>query len=46
MRRHKDRIKNRLCQNISKKRAGVGNEAINLYFQEWEKGLDGVPQKT
>ena len=43
MRRHKDRIKNRPCQNISKKRAGVGNEAINLFFQELEKILDGVP---
>ena len=25
MKRHKDQIKNRLCQNISKKRAGVGH---------------------
>ena len=46
MRRHKDRIKNRLCQNISKKRAGVGHEAINLYFQELEKSLDGVPPEN
>ena len=46
MRRHKDRIKNRLCQNISKKRAGVVHEAINLYFQELEKNLDGVPPEN
>ena len=46
MRRHKDRIKNRLCQNISKKRAGVGHETINLYFQELEKSLDGVPPEN
>ena len=44
MRRHKDQIKNRLCQNISKKRAGVGHEAINL--QELEKSLDGVPPEN
>ena len=46
MRRHKDRIKNRPSQNISKKRAGVGQEAINLYFQELEKSLDGVPPEN
>ena len=42
MRQHKDQIKNRLCQNISKKHVGVGHEAVNLYFLELEKSLDGL----
>ena len=42
MKRHKDKIKNRLCQNITKKRAAVDSEVINNYFQELEKSLAGV----
>ena len=46
MKRHTDRIKNRQCQNIGKKRAGVGHEAINLYFQVLEESFDSVPPEN
>lgn len=42
MTRHKDQLKNRLCQNISKKRAAVNSETISAYFHELKKTLDGV----
>ena len=38
MKRHKDKIKNRLCQNITKKRAAVDSEVITII----SKSLAGV----
>jgi len=47
MKRHSDNIKNRMCQNISKKRAAVSREVVGSYFQELEKSMDGVsPQNV
>ena len=46
MKKHKDKIKNRLCQNITKKRAAVDSEVINNYFQELDKSLAGVFQEN
>ena len=46
LRRHKDRIKNRLCQNISKKRARVDQQIINEYFIELANTLNGVPPEN
>lgn len=40
MGRHKDRIKNRICQNISRKRAGVSRETINKYFTELQTSIE------
>ena len=42
MKRHKDKIKNKLCQNITKKRAAADSEVINNYFQGLDKSLAGV----
>lgn len=46
MERHKDRIKNRLCQNISRKRAEVSKESIEQFFTELEQSIDGVPPQN
>ena len=46
MKKHKDKIKNRLCQNITKKRAAVDSEVINNYFQQLDKSLAGVFQEN
>ena len=46
LKRHKDRINNRMCQNISKKRAKINTETINSYFDELEKTLEGIPPKN
>ena len=46
MLRHKERIKVRMCQNISKKRAGISSETVSDYFDELEKTLAGVPPEN
>ncbi|KAK3725590.1 hypothetical protein RRG08_043008 [Elysia crispata] len=47
LKRHKDKIKNRLCQNISRKGAKVTNETITEYFSELKKKtLDGIPPQN
>ena len=35
-----------MCQNISKKRAKIGAETINYYFDELENTLEGVPAEN
>ncbi|KAK3765045.1 hypothetical protein RRG08_023563 [Elysia crispata] len=46
MKRHSDQIKNRMCQNITKKRAGFNVETVNNYFAELSKTLQGVPPQN
>ena len=46
MKRHSDQIKNRMCQNITKKRAGVNVETVNNNFAELSKTLEGVPPQN
>ena len=35
-----------MCQNITKKRAGVNVETVNNYFAELSKTLEGVPPQN
>ena len=46
LKRHKDRINNRMCQNISKKRAKINTETINSCFDELEKTLERIPPEN
>lgn len=43
VRRHKDMLALRMCQNIKRARAAVSPEVIDAYFDELEKELAGVP---
>lgn len=43
IRRHKNDLALRFCQNIKRARAAVSAEVINDYFDELEKELAGVP---
>ncbi|KAK3774888.1 hypothetical protein RRG08_007247 [Elysia crispata] len=43
MTRHKDVIRQKLCQNISKKRAAVSKQVVTDYFSELQKSLKDVP---
>lgn len=43
MRRHKDQLAVRMCQNIKRSRAGVTPETINSYFDELSNELENVP---
>jgi len=42
LRRHKDILSQRLCQNIKRARTQVSRETINSYFNNLEKSLDNV----
>ena len=46
MDRHKAMIKNRMCQNITRKRAEVNRETIEQYFTELAQSIDGVPPEN
>ncbi|XP_045497433.1 MFS-type transporter clz9-like [Colias croceus] len=41
--RHKDKISQRICQNIKRSRAAVSPETITSFFEELEKSLVDVP---
>ena len=43
---HKAKIKNRMCQNMSRKRAEVNRKAIDQYFAELEHSIDCVPPQN
>lgn len=43
LRRHKDKISQRICENIKRSRAAVSPETIKQYHSELQKTLDGVP---
>ncbi|KAB0804444.1 hypothetical protein PPYR_01414 [Photinus pyralis] len=43
MKRHKDRLRDRVCQNIKRSRAAVSSVILNNYFNNLEKELEGVP---
>lgn len=43
MKRHKDKLAVRLCQNIKRARAGVSPEVINDYFNNLEDSLRDIP---
>lgn len=42
LRRHKDKISTRICQNIKRSRAAISPETIEQYFKELKKSLEGV----
>lgn len=42
MKRHRDEISLRLCQNIKRCRAAVSHEVINTFFDHLEESLHGV----
>ncbi|KAL0861602.1 hypothetical protein ABMA27_009101 [Loxostege sticticalis] len=42
--RHKDKISQRICQNIKRSRAAVSPETITSFFEELEKSLVDVPR--
>ena len=44
LKRHKEVLSSRMCQNIKRSRAAVSPEIINAYFDELEKKLKDVPQ--
>ena len=46
MDRHKAMIKNRMCQNITHKRAEVNRETIEQYFTELAQSIDAVPPEN
>lgn len=43
LKRHKNEISQRICENIKRVRAKVSPDTIKEYFKELEKSLDGVP---
>lgn len=43
MKRHKNEIKKRLCENIKRARAAVTRETIEVFFDNIQKELDSVP---
>ncbi|XP_063221130.1 uncharacterized protein LOC134530328 [Bacillus rossius redtenbacheri] len=43
IRRHKDQLAVRMCQNIKRSRAGVTPETINSYFDELSNEIENVP---
>lgn len=43
LKRHKELLSSRMCQNIKRSRAAVSPDTINCYFDELEKELKGVP---
>lgn len=43
LRRHKDRISNRMCQNIKRSRANIARDIVNKYFHNLSEALKDVP---
>lgn len=43
LKRHKEELSARMCQNIKRSRAAIGEETINKYFDHLEKELKDVP---
>lgn len=43
MSRNKDRVSQRMCQNISPKRAGVDPDSVKVYFSNLQETLKDVP---
>ena len=41
--RHKDSLRERICQNIKRARAAVSRITINSYFDNLAESLDGIP---
>jgi len=46
VRRHRQSLTNRLCQNISCKRAEVNRATITKYFDNLQESLNGVPPEN
>ena len=46
VKRHKESLSNRLCQNISAKRAEVSKGTISKYFDNLQESLNGVPPEN
>ena len=46
VRRHRQSLTNRLCQNISCNRAEVSRATITKYFDNLQRSLNGVPPKN
>lgn len=46
LKRHKDKLSERMCQNIKRCRAAISRATINEYFDNLEKSLDGVPPEN
>lgn len=43
LKRHKTKIRTRLCQNIKRSRAAVSPETLNSYFNHLSEELEGIP---
>lgn len=43
MKRHKDELSHRMCQNITPKRAGVSRDQVKKYFTNLKTSLKDVP---
>lgn len=43
LRRHRDTLSQRLCQNIKRSRTQVSREDINEYFNNLEHSLNNIP---
>lgn len=43
LRRHKDDLSSRMCQNIKRARAAISPQVINAYFDKLEKELVNIP---
>ncbi|XP_073954289.1 uncharacterized protein [Choristoneura fumiferana] len=43
LKRHADKISQRICQNIKRSRAAISSDKIKTYFGELEKSLENVP---
>lgn len=46
LKRHKNELSHRMCQNIKRNRAAVSREVINDYFDCLEKELQGLPPQN
>ena len=44
--RHKDKLSERMSNNIKRTRAQVSDDVIDAYFDELEKSLEGLPPKA
>lgn len=40
--RHKNKLSQRMCQNIKRSRAGVSHASVNDYFEDLKNTLDGI----
>lgn len=46
LKRHKNLLSSRICQNISRKRAAVTEQEVVAYFERLENSLRGVPPQN